>query len=281
MIVDFHQHSTASDGTCTPKEIAEMAQKFDAAALTDHDNLDGVEEFLSAVKSARRYAGVELSIEAGEVFDKFHLLALGVDAKAHSFAALLARIREEREDRNERIRSNFNRIGIPIVPTHEGRVLGRPHFARWLIANGYAETLSEAFEKYLLPDSPASTRCYESRWRPKQEDVFKAVHEAGGVAIMAHPKFSSRAWRLGSCDFNLAERSLAELKEKGLDGVEAIYAANSPEDNVEFSRMAIKLGLLASAGSDYHGANKKVMAPGIEVSEHFIAPLLERLQDCK
>lgn len=277
MKVDFHLHSTSSDGTCTPEEVAFLTRDFAAVALTDHDNSDGVEAFLSAANSSRRYAGVELSIDPGEGFDKFHLLALGVNVNAQSFTSLLSRIRQEREARNEKIKSNFHRIGIPIEPKQDGRILARPHFARWLIANGYVASIPEAFEKYLLPDSPAETRCYEYRWRPPQEDVFEAVHAAGGIAIMAHPKFWNNAWKLGSCDFTLAERGLAELKEKGLDGVEAIYSANSPEENVEFTRIALKHGLLTSAGSDFHGANKKDILPGMEVGEGFISPLLERL----
>ena len=81
MRVDFHVHSTASDGTCSPSAIAAMASQggYAAIALTDHDNGDGIAEFMSAEPQLRKIVGVELSIEPGNGFDKFHLLALGVD----------------------------------------------------------------------------------------------------------------------------------------------------------------------------------------------------------
>ena len=117
MTVDFHVHSTASDGTVSPSGLARATAGYRAAALTDHDNCDGVEEFLSAPfepgpEGAMRVAGVELSIEPGEGFDKFHLLALGIDRTNAAFKALLAKILAGRNARNVRIVENFAKIGI-------------------------------------------------------------------------------------------------------------------------------------------------------------------------
>jgi hypothetical protein len=278
--VDFHCHSTASDGTCAPSEIADMASRggYAAIALTDHDNCDGITEFLGAdAPLARRVAGVELSIEPGEGFDKFHLLALGVDPSSPELKAFLKRVLDGRNERNAQIFANFRRLGIDIRPEPHGEVLARPHFARWLVDNGYASDIPDAFAKYLLPDSPPATRCYEERFHPGQEEAFRMVHAAGGVAVMAHPRFWRREWRSAGCDYAAAERELARLKEAGLDGLEAHYQANTPEENVEFTRIASRLGLLKSAGSDFHGANKKSISLGMEVEESFIAPLLEAL----
>jgi len=279
MTVDFHVHSTASDGTCAPAEIASEAERggFAAIALTDHDNCDGIPEFLSAESGVKRVAGTELSIEPGEGFDKFHLLALGVDPDNAELKAFLRGILDGRNERNDRIFENFHRLGIDIRPEPHGEVLARPHFARWLVDNGYAADIPEAFAKYLLADSPAETRCYEARFHPSQEETFRVVHAAGGIAVMAHPKFWRRDWRTSGCDYSAAERELARLKEMGLDGLEAHYQANKPEENIEFSLIASRLGLLKSAGSDFHGANKKNITLGMEVEESFIAPLLERL----
>jgi len=309
MRVDFHVHSTASDGTSSPAEIAEKAKDFAAIALTDHDNCDGVEEFVNGGKverwkgekgeACRRVAGIELSIEPGEGFDKFHLLGLGIDPENAGLKAYLKRVLDGRNARNERIIENFRRLGIEmegfqisdfkseildcgshvssIFSYAHGEVLARPHFARWLVDHGFATDVTTAFERYLLPDSPKETRCYEERWHPPQEESFRIVHEAGGVCVMAHPKYWRRAWKDAGPDFAAAERGLAALKEKGLDGVEALYQANTFEENLAFTRMARKLGYLLSAGSDFHGANKPQISLGVEVSEEFITPLLERL----
>ena len=288
MHVDFHVHSNASDGTFTPTELARKGAAFAAMALTDHDNCDGVEEFLSAggETPALRFAGIELSIEPGEGFDKFHLLALGIDITNPSLTAFLRRVLEGRNARNKAILANFRRLGIAIEPEDiatyaHGEVLARPHFANWLVRHGHAPDLPSAFAAYLLPDSPAATRCYEERWHPPQEEAFAVVHAAGGVCVMAHPRYWRDDWKRSGVDFARAGRGLAELKEKGLDGLEALYQANAPEENVGFVQIAIRLGLLKSAGSDFHGTNKPAVPLGMEVDEAFIAPLLERLQTCK
>ena len=288
MIVDFHCHSTASDGTFAPAELAAKGAGFVALALTDHDNCDGVREFLEAgeardgrdARSPRLIAGIELSIEPGEGFDKFHLLGLGVDPNDQGLKDFLRRVLEGRNGRNDCIIANFRRLGIEMDGVEayaHGEVLARPHFARWLMEHGHAATIKEAFERYLLPDSPAATRCYEERWHPSQEDAFRVIHAAGGLCVMAHPKYWRADWKTTGCDFAAAERGLAALKEKGLDGVEALYQANTGEENVNFVRIATKLGYLKSAGSDFHGANKPTIPLGMEVSENYIAPLLERL----
>jgi len=282
MIIDFHVHSTASDGTVAPGELAAKAatDDFAAIALTDHDNVDGIVEFSNSriiECGLRRVAGIELSIEPGEGFDKFHLLGLGIDPEDAGLKAFLRRVLDGRNARNERIFANFHRLGIDIKPEPHGEVLARPHFAKWLIDNGYAKDKTEAFAKYLLPESPDATRCYEERYHPSQEEAFRVVHAAGGICVMAHPKYWQRDWKYVGCDFAKAERGLAALKEKGLDGVEALYQANTPEENVAFVRMADALGYLKTAGSDFHGANKPDIPLGMEVSKAYAAPLFERL----
>ena len=273
MVVDFHVHSTASDGTCSPAELAAKARDFAAIALTDHDNCDGIGEWPGV-------PGIELSIEPGEGFDKFHLLGLGVDSENAELKTFLKRVLDGRNGRNARILENFRRLGIEmenVFSYAHGEVLARPHFARWLLEHGLVASIKEAFEKYLLPDSPAETRCYEERWHPSQEESFRVVHAAGGICVMAHPKYWRRDWKDVGPDFKAAERELAALKERGLDGVEALYQANTVEENIEFTRIATRLGYLTTAGSDFHGANKPTISLGMEVAEPFIAPVLERL----
>ncbi len=289
MLVDFHVHSSASDGTLAPAELVSKAAGFAALALTDHDNTDGAAEFLSASgAAAERIAGVELSIEPGAGFDKFHLLGLGVDPDDEGLRNFLAGVLEGRNRRNARIIENFRALGIEMVEGLEdsrsifayahGEVLARPHFARWLVDNGCADSPAAAFAGYLMPDSPAASRCYEERWHPPQEKAIAVIHRAGGVAVMAHPRYWRRCWRERGVDYAAAEKELARLKEAGLDGLECLYQANTAAENVEFTRIAGRIGLLKSAGSDFHGSNKPAIPLGMEVSEGFIAPLMERLR---
>lgn len=275
MTVDFHVHSTASDGSFSPSEIEAKSRGFAAIALTDHDNCDGLPDW-------HGITGVELSIEPGLGFDKFHLLGLGIDPSNAELQVFLRRVLEGRNARNARIIGNFAKIGIEMAEEDisayaHGEVLARPHFANWLIKHHFASSTEEAFERYLLPDSPLATRCYEERWHPDQEDAFGVIHAAGGICIMAHPKYWRRDWRSIGCDFAAAECELAKLKEKGLDGIEALYQANTNEENVEFVRIADRLGYLKSAGSDFHGDHKPHIPLGMEVSEKYIFPLFERL----
>lgn len=273
MTVDFHVHSTASDGTCSPSELTEKAKGFAAIALTDHDNCDGLEDWSGI-------PGIELSIEPGEGFDKFHLLGLGIDPLNTGLKDFLRRVLDGRNARNARIIENFRRLGIemPDVESYaHGEVLARPHFARWLVDRGHAADIRDAFAKYLLPNSPVATRCYEERWHPPQEEAFRAIHEAGGLCVMAHPKYWRTDWKTTGPDYAAAERELAALKERGLDGVEALYQANTNGENIAFTRIATKLGYLKTAGSDFHGANKPTIPLGMEVSEDFIMPVFERL----
>ena len=263
MKVDFHIHSTASDGTVSPAAISRRTASFAAVALTDHDTTDGIVEFLSegtGPVSRMKIAGAELSIDPGEGFDRFHLLALGIDPANPSLKALLERVIRARDERNRRMTERFNAIGIDIKPESKGSVLARPHYAMWLVKHGYSPNIAEAFAKYLLPWSPEETRCYVRRESPSQEESFAAVHAAGGICVMAHPKFWRNEWKRAGCDFAIAEHALCELKEKGLDGIEAIYAANTPLENVEFTRIADRAGFLKTAGSDFHGST----SPGFQ-----------------
>ena len=94
---------------------------------------------------------------------------------------------------------------------------------------------------------------------------------------MAHPKYWRRTWKTTGPDYADAERELARLKEAGLDGLESLYQANTSREDVEFTRIASKLGLLATAGSDFHGSNKPTIPLGMEVSESFARPVLAAL----
>ena len=283
-MIDLHVHSTASDGTVSPAELAYRAKNFYALALTDHDKCDGAEEFLSAcakigssVEGAVRLAGIELSVEPGEGYDKFHLLGLGIDPENESLKVFLRRVLEGRNDRNAKILERFSGIGISI-PGDEissyahGEVLARPHFAKWLVDHGYSPDVTSAFNTYLTPSSPSETCCYVTRYHPDPAEAFSVIHAAGGVAVMAHPRYWTRNPRL-------LREGLSELKSLGLDGVEAIYQANEPEETIDHLRAVKEIGLFATAGSDFHGAHKPTIPLGMSVDDEraFLEPFFECL----
>ena len=267
-------------------------------ALTDHDNCDGVDEFLEECKIENgkckiegapsttncqlstinyRLAGVELSVEPGEGYDKFHLLGLGIDPGSEGLKRFLRRILEGRNARNDKILARFAEIGI-VIPRDEidtyahGEVLARPHFAKWLVDHGYAPDISTAFGTYLTPSSPPETNCYMTRYHPDPGEAFDVIHAAGGVAVMAHPRYWTK-------DPARLREGLARLKARGLDGIEAVYQANEPDETIDHVRAAKELGLCMTAGSDFHGAHKPTIKLGMAVEDErtFIAPFLERL----
>ena len=276
-MIDLHVHSTASDGTVSPKELAERGRGFTVMALTDHDNCDGVAEFLAADGGETRLAGIELSVEPGEGYGKFHLLGIGIDSQNIGLRMFLKRVLDGRNIRNVEIMSRFAHIGIDIPPEEiatyaHGEVLARPHFARWLVDHGHAPDISTAFAEYLTPSSPPEPNCYVTRYHPDPGEAFDMIHAAGGVAVMAHPRYWTK-------ESTLLRVGLERLKARGLDGIEAVYQANEPCETVDHVRVAKELGLCMTAGSDFHGANKPTITLGMEVDDEstFIAPFLERL----
>ena len=252
MIVDFHVHSNASDGTFAPTELVAKATKggFAAIALTDHDNCDGCARFLASSRGQAgvRLAGVELSIEPGVGYGKFHLLGLGIDPASPELNVFLDEIREGRDERNRQIVARLAELGMPmddeeLLKYANGRIVARPHIARVLMDHGWVSSVKDAFARFLGDGAPA----YVARYRPAQARAIERIHAAGGVAVMAHPRYWTQ-------DGDLLRRGLAKLRDLGLDGIEAEYQANLPGETVEHLRAAREVGLAVTAGSDFHAA---------------------------
>jgi len=259
-MIDLHCHSTCSDGTFTPEELAEKGNSFALFALTDHDNCDGVSRFLAASSGScgPRLAGVELSIDPGEGYGQFHLLGLGIDPASPRLNAFLDEIRDGRNERNLRIVRRLADLGMPFDPAElakyaNGKIVARPHFARVLMDHGWATSVKDAFERLLGHGKPA----YVSRFHPAQQTAIDVVHSAGGIAVMAHPRYWTQ-------DPAMLRQGLWRLKGMGLDGVEALYQANLPDETVEHLRAAKDVGLFVTAGSDFHGKNKPSIPLGMK-----------------
>jgi 3',5'-nucleoside bisphosphate phosphatase len=242
--VDLHTHSTASDGTFPPEGVIEAAERrgLAALALTDHDTIDGVRAARQAAKRAgiRVIAGVELSAFDGD--HEVHLLALHL-SNLDALEKRLTELRASRLVRARRIVEKLNALGIPltlgeVLQQSNGGAVGRPHVARALIARGVVADFRDAFMRYLgnngsafVPKDPLSVH-----------DAIAIAHEAGAIAVWAHPSDGGRRERL------------EPLVAAGLDGIEIRHPSHSAEDMKRLQALADFFGLVPSGGSDWHGA---------------------------
>ena len=242
--VDLHTHSTASDGTLAPEGVIEAAERcgLTALALTDHDTIDGVPAAREAGErlGIRVIAGVELS--AFQEDNEIHLLAMHVTHIA-SLETRLTGLRTGRYTRAQKIVEKLNTLGIPltldeVLLQSNGGAVGRPHVARALIARGFVHDFREAFTRYLGTAGTA----FVARERLSIEDAISIAHEAGALAIWAHPSDGGRRERL------------EPLVAAGLDGLEVRHPSHSAEDAKRLQALADFFGLVPSGGSDWHGA---------------------------
>ena len=277
-MIDLHTHSTFSDGSDTPAELVALGAQAGlyAMALTDHDNLRGVPAFLQACQEHRilGLSGVEISAEVPS--GTLHILGYGLDPAHAELLHHLDRVLDGREWRNEQILRRFNELGLALtweeVASLAGEdVVGRPHFARALQKRGYVSSTQEAFEKYLGKGKAA----YVDRYRLTPAEGLRMIRAAGGVPVIAHPS----TWIAVDA---MLEPALAELKALGLGGIEAYYPEHGQEKTITYLRMAAKLGLLVTGGTDYHGLAKPNLAIGraggqFAVPDAVMGPLLAAL----
>jgi 3',5'-nucleoside bisphosphate phosphatase len=242
--VDLHTHSTASDGTLPPERVIEAAETcgLAALALTDHDTIDGVRPAREAAERAgiRVIAGVELS--AYDQDHEVHLLALHL-SHLGPLEKRLTDLRLSRHARAGRIVDRLNVLGIPltldeVLQQSNGGAVGRPHVARAMIARGLVSDFRDAFTRYL----GAKGSAFVPKDRLSVEEAIAIAHEAGAIAIWAHPGDGGRRERL------------EPLVAAGLDGVEVRHPSHSSEDTKRLLALTDFFGLVPSGGSDWHGA---------------------------
>lgn len=271
-MVDLHTHSQASDGSLTPSELVKKAADIGltAIALTDHDTVSGLEEFISQGKKLglTTVSGVELSIDS-KLPEKGHLHMLGlfIDMRSAHLTSTLEFLVHERKRRAEKIINILNKLGIPItldeLHTLVGEsTIGRPHIAQLLIKYNLVSSIQEAFDKYLGEGQPA----YVPKVKLSEEDAIALIHRAGGIAILAHPHFMNfQRWE------DLKAKIL-ELSNLGLDGVEVFYPGMPQELQEKLTQLASEIGLVISGGTDFHGASKPETKLGFGTSDHFEVP---------
>jgi 3',5'-nucleoside bisphosphate phosphatase len=243
--IELHCHSTASDGTYPPAQVAGMAAAggVRVLALTDHDTTAGIAQAaaVAAHHGMTLIPGVELtcSVERGEV----HLLGYFVSISSADFQAKLAQFRAGREARGRAMIAKLNGLGIPVRWERVKALAGdgairRPHVARAMIEVGAATSVADAFSRYLGRGRPA----HVERQRLMPGEAVRLVRAAGGVPVLAHPLSAS----------NL-EATLAEMIPAGLLGIEAYYGAYTPEQRGALADIAASHTLITTVGSDFHG----------------------------
>ncbi len=257
-LIDLHTHSLCSDGAQTPADVVRTAKKagLSAIALSDHDSVEGVQEAMDAGETL----GVEIipAIELSAQSDtELHILGYFIDIHNKKLNDTMAYALQVRAERQEETCRKLNEQGFDITmdeaiaEAHGNPVLCRAHFAQIMVRKGYAESVKEAFTKYL------SVGCYaySNRQALTGPEAVSLIKEAGGIAVAAHLHLIKLP------DDELKEY-LKSLIPYGLSGVEGYYTDYTPDMEVRYRQMAKELGLVISGGTDYHGANKPHISIG-------------------
>ncbi len=257
-MIDLHLHTTASDGSLTPAELVTKAHNegVNVIAITDHDTIDGIEE---AVATGAKYGmriipGIEISASAPGVEKEIHIIGLFIDTKSSKLLEQLHILRQYREERNQKLIANFNKIGISLTPeeiTLNKKPLssaGKPDFARAIFARGLSGNENEVFTKFL---DDFKGLAGVSKQRLDIEECLELIHSASGIAILAHP-------------FTTIPKA-GDVKEfvrhlDGLDGIEVYYNQHKRDEVKSLRNIAKKSGLLMSGGSDFHREGSRRMS---------------------
>jgi 3',5'-nucleoside bisphosphate phosphatase len=246
MRIDLHTHTTASDGLLSPDALVQAVQAahLDVFSITDHDTLDALEgaEIQARRCGLRLIPGIEVSAMWREKVE-LHLLGYLFDP---ADSRLLGFLRERREARRVRLTAMLSRLhalGIAVAAAdvlelaRDGNV-GRPHLARVLVQRGFVGSPDEAFERYLGEGKPA----YVPRPDLTIAKAIQVIHEAGGIASLAHPGVHNH------------DEVLPDLVAAGLDAIEVYHVAHTPGQVRHYRRLSQRWGLVVTGGSDFHGA---------------------------
>lgn len=245
-MIDLHTHTTASDGRCSPAELVARASTAGVTVLsvTDHDTVDACSEAAAACQaSAITFVpGIEITAVREEL--DVHILGYFLDPEAAALRVFLAEQRRRRLDRVRRIVVQLDTLGLRLDAEailkpgidQPGKAIGRPAVARALVDAGYVKTTNDAFTTWLSRGRPG----FVSREGASADEVIAQIHEAGGIASLAHPGLLRR------------DEWLAGLASSGLDAIEAYHTSHDEEAIGRYRALAHRLGLGVSGGSDYH-----------------------------
>lgn len=246
--VDLHLHTNYSDGKLSPQQLIDAAKKsgLSIISITDHDNINAIEEAIryGKTKGIQVIPGVEISADIGE--QEIHILGYFIDYQNKKLLDFLTSSRQKRLLRNEKIVEKLNSMGSRIkfnsilLKAGLNTSIGRPHIAMELNEEGFVNSYYDAFIKYIGDGKPA----YVKKPNPSVAEVTKLISEMGGLSFIAHPGRSVR------------DELLLRLIDDGVDGIETIHPSHSKEDVEYFSTVAAEHFLLTSGGSDFHGGAK-------------------------
>ena len=258
--IDLHTHSTVSDGTYTPTDLARLARArgLRTFSLTDHDNVSGLDEAAAAAKAegVELIPGMEMTVDfAGH---KLHVVALGFERTHPAFAEFYRAVRESKEAGMAELIAGIRAKGVDIteekVQALTSGKLDRYAVMRYLVSLHLSEWVQPLWDEYLDPVLKNIGGCENVA----AAEAFAAIHAAGGVTSLAH--FHKKIGLLGMRREQQAE-VIAALHKEGLDGMEGWYPSYTPDDSAFVERMTARLGLLLTGGTDFHGANR----PGVEI----------------
>lgn len=262
MRFELHCHSTCSDGTEAPEQVAARATERGVAvfALTDHDTCEGS---AITVAGARVIRAVELSCD--DDGRTVHVLAFDRGGPWSALEATLEVVREARRNRLRVMAARLARRGITIdveslVADADRRSIGRPDLARAMVAAGAASSVKDAFSRHLYDRGPVDV---PNRALPLR-DAIAIGRQAGAALSLAHPHLYD-------------ERSahyLRRHKADGLTGIEAFYGAYDPRERARWIALADQLGVTCTGGSDWHGPEAPNAAPGVDLPDDRSAALL-------
>jgi predicted metal-dependent phosphoesterase TrpH len=266
---DLHIHTTASDGTFSPKRVVQEAAErgIHAIAITDHDTVQGIPEAIRAGKdmNVEIIPGVELA--ADERGSEAHILGLFIDWENKILQAALKNLSVQRVSRMKKMIFKLAQFGMNIEfeevsELTKGEIIGRLHLAQVMRKRGYVEYIAEAFNRY-IGDRKA---CYVPRYKLSSEETISLIHRVGGVSIIAHPML------LHNDDI------IIDLIKKGLCGIEAFYNHQPKKVAEHYEKLAKNYGLLVTGGSDCHGeAKDKTLMGCVKITYDYV----ERLKKYK
>jgi predicted metal-dependent phosphoesterase TrpH len=250
-LIDLHMHTTASDGRLTPVELVDRAAAagLKTISVTDHDTIAAFAEVKAAAdpKGIRVIPGIEITaIDHGR---DVHMLGYFFDPHSAPLAALLMSQRALRVMRVREIANTLAQLNIPIdvesvllaAAARPGSSIGRPQIAREMVRAGHVHSVQQAFDQWLGTGRPA----FVPRMGPSPAEVLETIHHAGGVASFAHPGVTKR------------DELIEPLVHHGLDAIEVYHSDHAPDDVVAYRGLAVRLNVLITGGSDFHGDNGK------------------------
>jgi hypothetical protein len=277
--VDLHVHTWASDGSLSPTACVDEAARLGLAALavTDHDTVAGNAEAMArgAERGVEAVPGVELSATLGHW--AVHILGYWPDPAADALRAVLARLVEGRRERNPQILDRLSALGLPVAAEEVaaeagGDVVGRPHIAAVMLRRGHVASFQEAFSRYLS----RGARAYVPRWKPTAADAIAALRAARAVPVLAHPG------AMGGANADEVAAVVVQLVRVGLCGLEVLYPTHDPGQVAAYTRIARQHGLVATGGTDFHGASKPEIQMGSGTGRLRVpASFLDALRDAR